>query len=265
MLQEPSEPEQLLPISSGEMIATKKCAPNHSENDSKEVAPEVAGVKRKRRGNLPKASVAVLREWLHKHRHNPYPTDDDKTDFCKQTDLSVGQICNWFINARRRILPDMLRRDGVDPSLYTLSRNANKNSKTSPTIQHNPIEFSPMEHHTIPGMLVVPTLIYPIGHPIHAVATVNHEVSAEGSSLQLLTPSQPTKKRRCNSAVSVESFSSSDFEDIKNNSPLYMLAMVATKEYNNLLRAERLSSGQHMESPSRDEDNGSTNSFASTP
>ena len=35
---------------------------------------------------------------------HPYPTEDEKRDLATRTRLSMVQVNNWFINARRRIL-----------------------------------------------------------------------------------------------------------------------------------------------------------------
>ncbi|KAF3402853.1 Homeobox protein TGIF2LX [Talaromyces pinophilus] len=60
---------------------------------------------KRRRGNLPKPVTDVLRAWFHEHLDHPYPTEEDKQIFMSRTGLSISQISNWFINARRRQLP----------------------------------------------------------------------------------------------------------------------------------------------------------------
>ena len=63
---------------------------------------------KKRRGNLPKRATNLLKKWLFEHLFHPYPTEEQKRALASQTGLTINQISNWFINARRRILQPML-------------------------------------------------------------------------------------------------------------------------------------------------------------
>lgn len=63
---------------------------------------------RQKRGVLPKQATNVMRSWLFQHIVHPYPSEDEKRQISGQTNLSLLQVNNWFINARRRILQPML-------------------------------------------------------------------------------------------------------------------------------------------------------------
>ncbi|XP_073972768.1 homeobox protein PKNOX2-like isoform X1 [Rhodnius prolixus] len=89
--------------------------------------------KKQKRGVLPKQATSIMRSWLFQHLVHPYPTEDEKRQIAAQTDLTLLQVNNWFINARRRILQPML--DASTPSdsgngANTKQSNANKKNKS---------------------------------------------------------------------------------------------------------------------------------------
>ena len=47
---------------------------------------------RKRRGNLPKAATSMFKRWFDEHRDSPYPTEEEKARFCRETGLTMNQV-----------------------------------------------------------------------------------------------------------------------------------------------------------------------------
>lgn len=98
--------------------------------------------RKQKRGVLPKYATSIMRSWLFQHLvvssasfahyvtdrgldlprvlssnvsfQHPYPTEDEKKQIAAQTNLTLLQVNNWFINARRRILQPMLDASASD-------------------------------------------------------------------------------------------------------------------------------------------------------
>lgn len=74
----------------------------------------------KKKGILPPASTNVMKTWLFQHILHPYPSEDEKQEIVSGTGLSLHQVNNWFINARRRILQPLLQPNPNHPAGGTL-------------------------------------------------------------------------------------------------------------------------------------------------
>ncbi|XP_007535712.1 homeobox protein Meis3 isoform X2 [Erinaceus europaeus] len=62
----------------------------------------------KKRGIFPKVATNIMRAWLFQHLSHPYPSEDQKKQLAQDTGLTILQVNNWFINARRRIVQPMI-------------------------------------------------------------------------------------------------------------------------------------------------------------
>jgi hypothetical protein len=62
----------------------------------------------KKRGIFPKLATNIMRAWLFQHLTHPYPSEEQKKELAEQTGLTLSQVNNWFINARRRIVQPMI-------------------------------------------------------------------------------------------------------------------------------------------------------------
>lgn len=102
------------------------------------------GGKKQKRGVLPKHATSVMRSWLFQHLVHPYPTEDEKRHIAAQTNLTLLQVNNWFINARRRILQPMLDAStpaGQDGAQVNSPGGGSKKKKS----QNNNRRFWPQE------------------------------------------------------------------------------------------------------------------------
>jgi len=54
-------------------------------------------------------ATEILSRWLFEHANAPYPTPYEKEKLMEDTHLSLIQINNWFVNARRRLLPGLVK------------------------------------------------------------------------------------------------------------------------------------------------------------
>lgn len=74
-------------------------------------------------------------------RQHPYPTEDEKRHIAAQTNLTLLQVNNWFINARRRILQPMLDASAPSDNNSATSSPSHKKKK----VQNNNRRFWPQE------------------------------------------------------------------------------------------------------------------------
>lgn len=105
----PNRPYDRAPYSAG--VYPHYMEPTHTSHYGELGAMAGESKQRKRRGNLPKETTDKLRSWFLAHLTHPYPTEDEKQELVRQTGLQMNQISNWFINARRRQLPTMLKNE----------------------------------------------------------------------------------------------------------------------------------------------------------
>uniref|UniRef100_A0A5K3FXH0 Homeobox domain-containing protein n=1 Tax=Mesocestoides corti TaxID=53468 RepID=A0A5K3FXH0_MESCO len=79
----------------------------------------VSAKRQKKRGIFPKVATNIMRAWLFQHLSHPYPSEEQKKQLAQDTGLTILQVNNWFINARRRIVQPMIDQSNrAAPHMY---------------------------------------------------------------------------------------------------------------------------------------------------
>lgn len=105
-----------------------------------------AAKSKKSRGNLPREAVDYLMAWLYENRFRAYPCEETKKQMARHTGLTLQQVNNWYINARRRILPSLISKEGKEPRDYRITRKRTNNTTTTTattTTLNNPTTATP--------------------------------------------------------------------------------------------------------------------------
>ncbi|XP_066440904.1 homeobox protein Mohawk isoform X1 [Eleutherodactylus coqui] len=92
-----------------------------------------------------------LKQWLYKHRDNPYPTKTEKILLALGSQMTLVQVSNWFANARRRLKNTVRQPDlswALRIKLYNkyVQGNAERLSVSSEDSCSEDGENAPMSH-----------------------------------------------------------------------------------------------------------------------
>ncbi|XP_071250651.1 homeobox protein Meis1b isoform X3 [Salvelinus alpinus] len=91
-------------LSVGDGMDNSVASPSTGDEDD----PDKEKKRNKKRGIFPKVATNIMRAWLFQHLTHPYPSEEQKKQLAQDTGLTILQVNNWFINARRRIVQPMI-------------------------------------------------------------------------------------------------------------------------------------------------------------
>ncbi|KAI9517214.1 hypothetical protein NQZ68_008471 [Dissostichus eleginoides] len=98
-------------VDQGDALDNSLASPGTGDEDDQDKK------RQKKRGIFPKVATNIMRAWLFQHLTHPYPSEEQKKQLAQDTGLTILQVNNWFINARRRIVQPM-----IDQSNRTVSQ-----------------------------------------------------------------------------------------------------------------------------------------------
>ncbi|XP_016124878.1 homeobox protein Meis1-like [Sinocyclocheilus grahami] len=88
----------------GDFLDQSVASPSTGDDED----PDKERKNNKKRGIFPKLATNIMRAWLFQHLTHPYPSEEQKRQLSQDTGLTILQVNNWFINARRRIVQPMI-------------------------------------------------------------------------------------------------------------------------------------------------------------
>lgn len=160
-------------------------------DDDSEETNGSSSKRQKKRGIFPKMATNVMRAWLFQHLTHPYPSEEQKKDLAEQTGLTLSQVNNWFINARRRIVQPMIDQtnragppSGYSPEGAGMGFMDGQSLMRGPGMQNlavasdifcsSPTSPYPSISHLRPPPQLHPQTMFLPGHPHHTMMMAHH-------------------------------------------------------------------------------------------
>lgn len=109
-------------------VGSGECTDGEEENPVENRSTK----RQQKRGIFPKGATNVMRAWLFQHLSHPYPTEDQKKQLAQETGLTILQVNNWFINARRRIVQPMIDQSSRGGNAQLLNELRPKSTESLP-------------------------------------------------------------------------------------------------------------------------------------
>lgn len=159
--------------------------------------------KQKKRGIFPKMATNIMKAWLFQHLAHPYPAEEQKRLLANDTGLTILQVNNWFINARRRIVQPMIdasSRTGKSP-VVTVFKSRKRKISNSDIQHHEPqyqafpgsyqraTSYQPEYHYpTVPSAYYADTNFTPSHFAAQSQPSCQFAVSVDTSPVALSLP-----------------------------------------------------------------------------
>uniref|UniRef100_A0A8R1HI83 Homeobox protein unc-62 n=1 Tax=Caenorhabditis japonica TaxID=281687 RepID=A0A8R1HI83_CAEJA len=124
-----------------------------------------------------KEAITKFRAWLFQNLTHPYPSEEQKKQLANETGLTILQVNNWFINARRRIVQPMIdqnNRAGRTPHMNVCKNRRRNRSEQSPGPSPDSESDSGNNYSPDPASLAAATAMHYPGAELYMQRTMNY-------------------------------------------------------------------------------------------
>ena len=128
--------------------------------------------------------LSIVSYRYSEHENKPYPTEEEKAELANKANLTKLQVCNWFINRRKRSLHRIKGYPSCTPSMVRDGSSYSETNTASPSPMQSPL--SPMAGVALSPMLrlVRNAAAIPLGIPVPVARIANDAGSIVAANIK---------------------------------------------------------------------------------